>query len=420
MGAASRIAGTLLSGRYRLLRKLGEGGMGEVHAAEPVAGGTRVALKVLRGEYFADIAVRSRFVDEAQTCMRLVHPNIVRVFECGQTEDGLPYLVMELLEGVPLGAYMQGGARVPVAQAAPILQGILSGLAMAHASGIVHRDLKPDNVFLTRDPAGRFVVKLLDFGIAKVMDVAGGMGTRTHTGMLLGTPAYMSPEQARNARDVDQRADLWSVGVLFYEMLTGRVAFPAPTELARLAALLTTEPQPLEQVDPAFSPLAPFVERALKKDRAERFSSALDMSRALAATVAGGPTPRTDPPARSGVAATLSSAERPPERERSVRPAAAPAAPREQSGQSDPLGTLASPAVHGVSDPAPQVAIVIPSDAASKPPSLLARPFGETLESRPPSPIRVTRGVAPGLVVALVLSALVGGVLLGWVVGRMT
>ena len=111
-----------------------------------------MALKVLRGEYFSDMQVRSRFIDEAQTCMRLVHPNIVRVIECAQTDDGAPYLVMELLEGVPLGAYMRGGARVPVAQAVPILQAILAGLAMAHANGVVHRDLKPDNVFLTREP----------------------------------------------------------------------------------------------------------------------------------------------------------------------------------------------------------------------------------------------------------------------------
>ena len=113
-------------------------------------------------------------------------------------------------------------------------------------------------MFLTRDPSGTFVVKVLDFGIAKVMDVAGGMGSRTRTGMLLGTPAYMSPEQASSARDVDQRADLWSAGVLFYEMLTGRVAFPAPTEYARLAALLSVEPEPIERCDPSLAPLAPF------------------------------------------------------------------------------------------------------------------------------------------------------------------
>src|SRR5437868_5950515 len=169
--------GTVMSRRWRLVAKLGEGGMGEVFAAEPVDGGARVAIKILRREFVTDADVRARFLDEGRTCIRLSHPNIVRVTECSQTDDGAPYIVMELLEGVPLGAYMQHGARVPVAQAGPILQGILSGLAAAHAQGVVHRDLKPDNVFLTRGKGGTFVVKVLDFGIAKVMDVAGGMGT---------------------------------------------------------------------------------------------------------------------------------------------------------------------------------------------------------------------------------------------------
>src|SRR5580693_6762586 len=261
------LTGAVLSRRWRVGNKLGEGGMGEVYAADPIGGGSRVAIKVLRPEFVSDRDVLLRFLEEARTSVRLVHPNIVRVMEGAQAEDGAPYLVMELLDGVPLGAYTQNGGRVPLAQAVPILQGILAGLAAAHAQGVVHRDLKPDNVLLTRDGSGTFVVKVLDFGIAKVMDVAGGMGNRTQTGMLLGTPAYMSPEQARNARDVDQRADLWSAGVLFYEMLTGQVAFPAPTEFARLASLLTAEPQPIEQVDAALAPLAPFIRRALQKDR---------------------------------------------------------------------------------------------------------------------------------------------------------
>jgi serine/threonine protein kinase len=430
MGPAARTPGAVLSERYRLTRKLGEGGMGEVYEAEPLNGGAHVALKVLRGEYFADMQVRSRFIDEAQTCMRLVHPNIVRVVECAQTEDGLPYLVMELLEGVPLGAYMRGGARVPVAQAAPILHALLAGLAMAHANGVVHRDLKPDNVFLTRDPGGRFVVKVLDFGIAKVMDVAGGMGSRTHTGMLLGTPAYMSPEQARNARDVDQRTDLWSAGVLFYEMVTGQVAFPAPTEFARLAALLTVEPQPVEQVDSGLAPLGPFLRRALQKDRDQRFSSAVEMSRSLAAALAATPPARTDPPAE--IVATLTSAAGAPAREiASVRPPSIRVAPRLSSSpdrsSAPPQGTLASPAARSISDPVPQIALVTPSDAPPQVPSLRARAFGQTLESRPRNPfqpvqpvppVRLTVGVAQKLVVALVLSAFVAGMLVGWLAGR--
>ena len=283
--AARALTGAVLSRRWRLLQKVGDGGMGEVYAAEPVDGGARVAIKVLRPEFLGEATVLSRFLEEGSLATRLIHPNIARMLECATAEDGSPYLVMELLEGVPLGAYMQNGARIPLAQAVPILQGILAGLAAAHAQGVVHRDLKPDNVFLTRGPGGTFVVKVLDFGIAKVMDAAGGMGSRTRTGMLLGTPAYMSPEQVKSARDVDARADLWSAGVMFYEMLTGRVAFPAPTEYARLAAVMTAEPEPIERVDSALAAVGPFIARTLRKNRDDRFPSALDMARGLVAAV---------------------------------------------------------------------------------------------------------------------------------------
>ncbi|HTQ43084.1 MAG TPA: serine/threonine-protein kinase, partial [Polyangiaceae bacterium] len=266
--AARVLTGAVLSRRWRLLHKLGDGGMGEVYAAEPVEGGARVAIKLLRPEFLGDAQVLARFLEEGSLCTRLVHPNIARMLECAGAEDGSPYLVMELLEGVPLSAYTQNGGRIPVAQAVPILQGILAGLAAAHAQGVIHRDLKPDNVFLTRAPDGTFAVKVLDFGIAKVMDAAGGMGQRTRTGMLLGTPAYMSPEQVKSARDVDARADLWSAGVMFYEMLTGRVAFPAPTEYARLSAVMHATPDPLDKVDPILAPVAPVVARAMAKDPA--------------------------------------------------------------------------------------------------------------------------------------------------------
>jgi serine/threonine protein kinase len=354
--------------------------MGEVYAAAPVTGGPRVAVKVLRSEFLLEPDVLRRFLEEGRTCIRLTHPNIVRVFDCVQAEDGSPYIVMELLEGVPLSAYTDNGGRVPVAQAVPILQGILAGLAAAHASGVVHRDLKPENVFLTRDPEGTFVAKLLDFGVAKVMDAAGGMGNRTRTGMLLGTPAYMSPEQVRNAKDVDPRADLWSAGVMFYEMLTGRCAFDAPTEFARLTAVLTVEPEPAESVDPTLAPLAHFLARCLKKDRDERFASALDMARVLGAVATKShpdlskPHPTASSPPAERVSRTLA----------------------QGSG-----GTLASPAAGAVAERAPQVTVV---DAR--------RSSGELDRGS-------ARGVGPVVVVLLVLGALVVGFLLGWSFARM-
>jgi len=362
------LSGAVLSRRWRLAQKLGAGGMGEVYAAAPIDGGPRVAVKVLRTEFILEPEVLARFLEEGRTCMRLIHPNIVRVLECTEAEDGSPYIVMELLEGVPLAAYTGNGGRVPPAQAVPILQGILAGLAAAHAAGVIHRDLKPDNVFLTRDHEGTFVVKLLDFGVAKVMDAAGGMGNRTRSGMLLGTPAYMSPEQVKNAKDVDPRADLWSAGVMFYEMLTGRCAFPAPTEFARLTAVLTVEPDRAETIDPDLAPLAPFIARCLKKNRDERFASAVDMARALTA------------------AATRSASDPPPTLGSGLG-----------SG-----GTLASRPADLVVDRVPHVALVdLPRAPA----------FYEDWSRR-------QRGVAPGVVVALVVAALAAGLLLGWSLAR--
>ncbi len=275
------LVGAVLAKRYRLARKIGEGGMGDVYLAEPLDGSVSVAIKILHPEFMSDVEVATRFVQEGKTSQQLSHPNIVRVFDAGEAEDGTPFIVMELLTGTPLAAYTENGGRVPLDKAASIVEGILAGLAAAHEHGVVHRDLKPGNVFLSRDSSGQFTVKLLDFGIAKVMDRAGGMGKRTRTGMLLGTPAYMSPEQIKSAKDVDHRSDLWSVAVLFYEMVTGRQAFTAPTEYARLAAVLMNEPERADLVDPKLAPAMPFLERGLAKDRNVRYQSAHEMAAAL-------------------------------------------------------------------------------------------------------------------------------------------
>jgi serine/threonine-protein kinase len=420
------LTGVILSRKWRLMGKLGEGGMGEVYAAEPVEGGSRVAVKILRQEFVSEPQVLARFKEEAQTCLRLIHPNIVRTFEYGAADGGAPYMVMEMLDGVPLGAYTQNGSRIPIAQAVPILQGILAGLAAAHAGGIVHRDLKPENVFLTRGADGTFVVKVLDFGIAKVMDEAGGMGSRTRSGMLLGTPAYMSPEQVKDARDVDQRADLWSAGVMFYEMLTGRLAFPAPTAYARLAAVVSTEPEPVERIDPALEIMSGFVTRALKKDRAERFATALEMARALA-SAAPGVVARSDgsvgriaaaalplsrlpelPTAGSGTTTATSLAAHPARS--AVMPPTAPAlaAP---AGAGASATTLASATTRPSVIEAGQQVVVFTQQSLA---------LGETLPSKdlpvitPPGEPAPRRGVPIAVVVLIVVMALGMGYFLGW------
>lgn len=404
------LVGAILSRKYPLKRAIGSGGMGTVFESMAPDDGRAVAVKMLGVDYLQDPDVKSRFVEEGRTCQRLIHPNIVRVHEVAEAEDGTPYIVMELLEGVPLSAYTRSGVRVPIGQAATILQGILAGLGAAHAQGIVHRDLKPENVVLAREENGTFTAKILDFGIAKVMDAAGGMGSKTRTGVLLGTPAYMSPEQIKNAKDVDARTDLWSAGVMLYEMLTGRVAFPAPTEYARLSAVINNTPPPLESVDPQLGRLSAFVLLAMQKDRAQRYQSALEMARSLAGAMGtegvAGPTPisrlpdvpsvwmpfRPTPAANGPVPAPATVATNQP----------LPVAPPDRAPPKGPGGTLASPAGRAVSDAAPHVAIVstqgtLPSENL---PMLSAHAAAR-------------RGVPLWAVVLLVLGALAIGFVLG-------
>ena len=419
------LVGAILSRKYSLRRHIGTGGMGVVYESLDPQDGKPLAVKVLAIDYLSDSDIKSRFVEEGITCQRLIHPNIVRVFDVGTAEDGTPYIVMELLDGVPLSAYTRSGGRVPLTQAGIILQGILAGLGAAHAQGIVHRDLKPENVFLAREPNGAFSAKILDFGIAKVMDAAGGMGNKTRTGVLLGTPAYMSPEQIKNAKDVDARADLWSAGVMLYEMLTGRVAFPAPTEYARLAAVLNTSPPPLEQVDPQLSRLSSFVQLAMQKDRAQRFQTGLEMARALSAALgAEGAVPTAGLP--------LSRLPDVPSMYLPMRPSSAPgqnvAGPMTMHTPGPPMtsasqpppdmnvgpgGTLASPYGRSVTDPPPQVVMVGASHGGASHgtlPSENLPMFSAHGLSR--------RGVVPWLVIVLVVGALIAGFLLGYATAR--
>ena len=415
------LVGAILSQKYSLKRLIGTGGMGSVYESESPEDHRPLAIKILGIDYVTDVDIKNRFIEEGHTCQRLIHPNIVRVFDVGTAEDGTPYIVMELLDGVPLSAYTRSGGRVPLAQAGLILQGILAGLGAAHAQGIVHRDLKPENVFLAREPGGAFSAKILDFGIAKVMDAAGGMGNKTRTGVLLGTPAYMSPEQIKNAKDVDARADLWSAGVMLYEMLTGRVAFPAPTEYARLAAVLNTSPPPLEAVEPGLSRLSAFVQLAMQKDRAQRFQTGLEMARALSAALGvEGNAPATGLPlSRLPDVPSMFAPMRPSSQGAAPMPStvqqavpltAAAAAALDADGNVGPGGTLASPYGRSVTEPPPQVIMVGASQHGTLP--------SENLPMFSPHGAARRRGVAPWLVIVLVVGALIAGFLLGYATAR--
>jgi serine/threonine-protein kinase len=415
------LVGAVLSRRYRLTKLLGTGGMGSVYATDQVVDGRPAAVKILHSEFLSEEEVKGRFLEEARMCMCLIHPNILRVFASQVAEDGTPYIVMELLEGVPLSAYTHDGGRVPLAQGVSIAQGMLAGLAAAHAQGIVHRDLKPENVFLAREGGAQFVVKLLDFGIAKVMDAAGGMGTKTRTGTLLGTPAYMSPEQVKDSKSVDPRSDLWSAGALLYEMLTGRTAFPAPTEYARLFAVLNNTPEPIERIDPTLAPLSPVVARALDKNREMRFQTALEMARALAAAVGAAENPRSRAmplsrlPEVPSLFAPSIAAGASPNAHSAPDPQASPTTLAEAGGVKGPSGTLASPVraevVAGQSQhPPPPVVVVSGGTLPSQ-----DLPMLDPVTHGAP---RIRRGIAPLVVVVLVVLALLAGFSLGFAVGR--
>jgi serine/threonine protein kinase len=290
----AQLVGAVLNGRWRLVRLLGEGGMGAVFEADGPPGVGKRAIKLLHQEYVTEELILARFFAEAQATRTLSHPNVAQVLETGTAENGTPYLVMELLQGIPVSNYTDQAQALPTAQAVHIIHGVLQALGAAHGRGIIHRDIKPDNLFLVNDANGSFHVKVLDFGIAKVMDVAGGMGQKTRTGVLLGTPGYMSPEQIKNSKGVDARADLWSAGIIFYELLTGISPFPADNEFARLTSVLTEEVKPIEQQNPHLASWGPFIVRALAKDPNRRFQSADEMAAALL-TAARGPSLRPPP-----------------------------------------------------------------------------------------------------------------------------
>lgn len=285
---AEALVGAVLNQRYRLTAVLGEGGLASVFRGEPNDGAPAVAIKVLKAEFKGDPEVVDRFLAEAALAERIQHPNVVRVFGGFRAEDGTPYLVTELCVGYPLSATMNRGP-VPVDQAVQIATALLDTLAAAHAVGVVHRDLKPDNVFMC--PGQERTVRLLDFGISRAIEAAGGSARKTKTGMLLGTPGYMSPEQVKNSKDADHRSDLFSIGVLFYELITGRRAFEGQTEYERMMAVLFGDAIPIEQSAPQFAHWQAFFAKALEREPTARFQSALEMHDALTAVATGGHLP---------------------------------------------------------------------------------------------------------------------------------
>ena len=284
----------MLSDRYRLDERLAAGGMGVVYRGVETKLDRPVAVKFLHEALAFVPDLKKRFGREVQAMGRLAHPNLVAILDSG-VHGGVPFLVMEFLVGRPLSQEIEDRGALPPARALAIARQILAGVAHAHASGIVHRDLKPDNVLLLSDGADGGAgepLKILDFGLAKMIgDSASGLTQLTNTGFALGTPGYMSPEQARGAA-ADERADLYAVGVMLYEMLAGRRPFVADSAMGVLRMHMEDPPPPLAQVSPAGAKVSPslaaVVLRALAKDPARRWRSADAFARALEATPEGG------------------------------------------------------------------------------------------------------------------------------------
>jgi serine/threonine protein kinase len=272
-GSASVCEGSVLVGKYVLEARLGAGAMGEVWRACNTAIGRDVAIKVLRAEHASNGELVERFLREARTANLVRHPNVVDVLDVGLDDTAGPFLVQELLEGNDLAAHLSKlGGRMAAAAAMEILLPVAEAVAFAHEKGVVHRDLKPENVFLARTRAG-VVPKLLDFGISLVG--AEGGSRITTTGVALGTPAYMSPEQIKGARHVDVRTDVWALGVLIHEVLSGKFPFQAETVADHYVQIATADPTPLE-VAAADAPiaLARIVAKCLRRAPAERYANA--------------------------------------------------------------------------------------------------------------------------------------------------
>lgn len=279
--------GTIFADRYRIIGKLGEGGMGVVYLAEHVIIEKRVALKVLSRDFARKADLVQRFMQEAKAASRIGHENIVDITDFGETPSGSVFFAMEFLDGHDLAHHIRSGGPMPFDRARHIATQICRALGAAHAKGIIHRDMKPENVFLVERERRMDFVKILDFGIAKIssLDSEAGGSRLTRTGMIFGTPEYMSPEQARGDRP-DHRVDVYAMGCILYEMLTGDVPFHADTFMGVLTRHMFDAPEPMSQRNPAIA-LPPGVEevvmRALAKDREQRFQTMKEFSLALAA-----------------------------------------------------------------------------------------------------------------------------------------
>ena len=408
------MAAGLRIGRYELGERLGTGGFGVVFHARDTELGRELAIKVLRPEYQTQPDVVARFLKEARAAAKIDHPGIVTVFECGTisgsgtAQDGNAYIAMELLRGISLAQHLEQRGRMSVADAILIARQVAAALSVAHAAGIVHRDLKPDNVFLLPDRLvkGGFRIKILDFGVAKLAEPK-AVGVNTHSQMMLGTPKYMSPEQARSARAVDQRTDVYTLGCMLYEMLTGQAPYDGPGAIDMIIQHTTAPiPSPRDVVHGLPESMDSLIRQMLAKEPEQRPETMKAIDKALEEIQAEVVPPTIPPAARAKPPASPPAAPRAPARPtppppmqlteptgltptpvagRTSRPTPAP--PAQTAIQSTPLRAPARP-----TPPPP----MLPPTRPTPQPSPVA--VGTVVDSSPFPPAadeEVTRSAAP-------------------------
>jgi serine/threonine-protein kinase len=289
VSATGDLEGSIIADRYLILKKLGEGGMGQVYLAEHVKMGRKSALKIMHPRLMKDVEAIGRFNREAANASRINHPNVAAIYDFGETSEGVIYLAMEFVDGQPLSRLVEREGILPPRRSAEIARQAAEALAVAHEMGIVHRDLKPDNIMVARGRDGADLVKVVDFGIAKAAGAEpGSVQQVTRTGMIVGTPEYMSPEQL-SGETLDGRTDIYSLAIVAFNMLTGQLPFPAPTAQESMIMRLTERPKRLAELRPDV-PWPPDVEgvmdRALARDRSQRYQTAGEFGRDLSLAIA--------------------------------------------------------------------------------------------------------------------------------------
>jgi len=418
LGGIPLDAGDVLAKKYRLEKLVGEGGTGVVVSAQHLQLEQRVAIKFLRTALASD-EIRARFEREAHAIGQIESEHVVLVLDVGELEDHCPYMVMEYLDGRDLARVLKEDGPLAVEDAVDCMLQVCEALAEAHDQGIVHRDLKPANLFLTRKDDGSPHVKVVDFGISKIVDTklpAGDKKEMTNAFTVLGSPRYMAPEQLRNSKDVDSRADLWSVGAVLFQLVTGKHAFDAESNVLASISVLSKEPRKL-CADASHAPpeLEAVVSRCLTKERHARFQSARELAAALrpfaSERARDALAVQEEAKAAPSLEIALSVSSIVPTPVDPMRPGGGPLTPRIPPAAPTPQVPLAAPSSAPVVLSAPSVPGSGPAFASSSSPSISSSPMlGGPMAPPSQRPLRAPGEGGTGRPIKFKIALVVGGV----------